>query len=593
MHVGNKIKNMESKFKYTNERNVQIVIALLKAHGIHRVIASPGTTNMTFVVSIENDPWFQIWSSVDERSAAYLACGMAAETGEPVVISCTGATASRNYMPGLTEAYYRKLPVLAITSTRGNHKLGHLIDQQIDRRNIPNDIAMESVTIPMVKDKEDERFCEIEANKAILALKLNGGGPAHINMYTRYSHDFTVKEIPHVNAIYRYTVFDKEWPVIPQDGRIVVRVGSHANFSDEQTKAIDAFCATYDAVVCCDHTSGYRGKYEVHGQLVFGQHRWYSSLRNANLCIHIGEVSGDQFTVNAKHTWRVSPDGELRDTFGNLRRVFMMPEIDFFNHYAKGNANYTDYLDALNKEIEDVKNDIPNLPFSNIWMAQQMHEKLPKDCEIHFGIYHSLRSWNFFKLPIGIQAKCNVGGFGIDGGVSTMIGASLSNPNKLFIGVFGDLAFFYDMNVVGNRHVGNNVRILLVNNGKGNEFRNYGHPCYFLGDEADKYIAAAGHYGNMSNLLVKNYAENLGYEYITASNKEEFNNVVEKFLSPENNDKPMLFEVFTETEDESDALETILNMVVDNKTIVKDKLKKAVKEIVGQRGIETIKKVIK
>ena len=548
---------------------------------------------MTFVVSIENDPWFQIWSSVDERSAAYLACGMAAETGEPVVISCTGATASRNYMPGLTEAYYRKLPVLAITSTRGNHKLGHLIDQQIDRRNIPNDIAMESVTIPMVKDKEDERYCEIEANKAILALKLNGGGPAHINMYTRYSHDFTVKEIPHVNAIYRHTVFDKEWPVIPQDGRIVVRVGSHANFSDEQTKAIDAFCATYDAVVCCDHTSGYRGKYEVHGQLVFGQHKWHSSLRNANLCIHIGEVSGDQFTVNAKHTWRVSPDGELRDTFGNLRRVFMMPEIDFFNHYAKGNANYTDYLDALNKEIEDVKNEIPNLPFSNIWMAQQMHEKLPKDCEIHFGIYHSLRSWNFFKLPIGIQAKCNVGGFGIDGGVSTMIGASLSNPNKLFIGVFGDLAFFYDMNVVGNRHVGNNVRILLINNGKGNEFRNYGHPCYFLGDEADKYIAAAGHYGNMSNLLVKHYAENLGYEYITASNKEEFNNVVEKFLSPENNDKPMLFEVFTETEDESDALETILNMVVDNKTIVKDKLKKAVKEIVGQRGIETIKKVIK
>ena len=584
---------MEQKFYYTNERNVQIVIALLKAHGIHRVIASPGSPNMTFVVSMENDPWFQIWSSVDERSAAYLACGMAAETGEPVVISCTGATASRNYMPGLTEAYYRKLPVLAITSTRGNHKLGHLIDQQIDRRNIPNDIAMESVTIPMVKDKEDERYCEIEANKAILALKLNGGGPAHINMYTRYSHDFTVKEIPHVNAIYRHFVFDKEWPAIQQDGRIVVRVGSHANFSDEQTKAIDAFCATYDAVVCCDHTSGYRGKYEVHGQLVFGQHKWHSSLRNANLCIHIGEVSGDQFTVNAKHTWRVSPDGELRDTFGNLRRVFMMPEIDFFNHYAKGNANYTDYLDALNKEIEDVKNEIPNLPFSNIWMAQQMHEKLPKDCEIHFGIYHSLRSWNFFKLPIGIQAKCNVGGFGIDGGVSTMIGASLSNPNKLFIGVFGDLAFFYDMNVVGNRHVGNNVRILLVNNGKGNEFRNYGHPCYFLGDEADKYIAAAGHYGNMSNLLVKNYAENLGYEYITASNKEEFNNVVEKFLSPENNDKPMLFEVFTETEDESDALETILNMVVDNKTIVKDKLKKAVKEIVGQRGIETIKKVIK
>ena len=591
MQDGNNI--MEQKRFYTNERNVQIVIALLKAHGIHRVIASPGTTNMTFVVSIENDPWFHIWSSVDERSASYLACGMAAETGEPVVISCTGATASRNYMPGLTEAYYRKLPVLAITSTRGNYKIGHLIDQQIDRRNIPNDIAIESVTIPMVKDYEDERFCEIEANKAILALKLNGGGPVHINMYTRYSHDFSVREIPHVNTIYRHTIYDKEWPSIPHDGRIVVRIGSHADFTDEQTRAIDEFCATYDAVVCCDHTSGYRGKYEVHGQLVFGQQMWQSSLRNTNLCIHIGEVSGDQFCVYAKHTWRVSPDGALRDTFGNLRRVFMMHEIDFFNHYKKKDCNHTEYLDSLNKEIDEIKNKIPNIPFSNIWMAQQMHDKLPKGCEIHFGIYHSLRSWNFFKLPMGIQAKCNVGGFGIDGGVSSMIGASLSNSDKLFFGVFGDLAFFYDMNVIGNRHVGNNVRILLINNGKGNEFRNYGHPCFFLGDEADKYIAAAGHYGNMSNLLVKNYAENLGYDYLKAANKEEFISVIEHFLSPHIGDRPILFEVFTETDDESNALETILNIVIDQKAQIKSNIKKAVKKVVGDKGIETIMKIIK
>lgn len=591
MQDGNNI--MEQKRFYTNERNVQIVIALLKAHGIHRVIVSPGTTNMTFVVSIENDPWFHIWSSVDERSASYLACGMAAETGEPVVISCTGATASRNYMPGLTEAYYRKLPVLAITSTRGNYKIGHLIDQQIDRRNIPNDIAIESVTIPMVKDYEDERFCEIEANKAILALKLNGGGPVHINMYTRYSHDFSVREIPHVNTIYRHTIYDKEWPSIPHDGRIVVRIGSHADFTEEQTRAIDEFCATYDAVVCCDHTSGYRGKYEVHGQLVFGQQMWQSSLRNTNLCIHIGEVSGDQFCVNAKHTWRVSPDGALRDTFGNLRRVFMMHETDFFNHYKKKDCNHTEYLDSLNKEIDEIKNKIPNLPFSNIWMAQQMHDKLPKGCEIHFGIYHSLRSWNFFKLPMGIQAKCNVGGFGIDGGVSSMIGASLSNSDKLFFGVFGDLAFFYDMNVIGNRHVGNNVRILLINNGKGNEFRNYGHPCFFLGDEADKYIAAAGHYGNMSNLLVKNYAENLGYDYLKAANKEEFISGIEHFLSPHIGDRPILFEVFTETDDESNALETILNIVIDQKAQIKSNIKKAVKKVVGDKGIETIMKIIK
>lgn len=582
---------MNNNFKYTNERNVQIVIALLKAHGIHRVIASPGTTNMTFVVSIENDPWFQMWSSVDERSAAYLACGMAAETGEPVVISCTGATASRNYMPGLTEAYYRKLPVLAITSTRGNHQVGHLIDQQIDRRKLPNDIAMESVTIPMVKDKEDERFCEIETNKAILALKLNGGGPAHINLYTKYSQDFSVTEIPHVNAIYRHTIFDKKLPDIPKNGRIVIFVGSHANFSERLTAAVDKFCATYDSVVLCDHTSGYRGKYEIHYQIVCGQKQWHSPLANANLCIHIGEVSGNQFNVYAAHTWRVSPDGALRDTFGNLRRVFMMPEDEFFERYAEDDASYTELLEVMTAEVENVKEKLPELPFSNIWMAQQMYNKLPENCELHFGILHSLRAWNFFKLPAGIQAKCNVGGFGIDGGLSTMIGASFVQPEKVFIGVFGDLAFFYDLNVIGNRHVGNNVRILLINNGKGNEFRNYNHPCYFLGEEADLYVAAAGHYGNMSNKLVKDYATDLGYEYLAASNKDEFNAVVDKFLTSEVVGKPMILEVFTQTEDESNALEHILNVILDPKLTIKNTIKQTAKNILGKSGYEIVRKI--
>lgn len=583
---------MESKFYYTSERNVQIIIALLKAHGIHRVIVSPGTTNMTFVVSIENDPWFKLWSSVDERSAAYLACGMAAETGESVVLSCTGATASRNYMPGLTEAYYRKLPVLAITSTRGNHKVGHLIDQQIDRRSIPNDIAMESVTIPMVRGKEDERMCEIEANKAILALKLNGGGPAHINLYTRYSHNFSVREIPHVNAIFRHTAFEEQLPAIPKGNRIIVFVGAHANFSDRLTDAVDRFCATYNAVVLCDHTSGYRGKYEVHYQLACGQRHRHPSYGKADLCIHIGEVSGNTFTVKARHTWRVSPDGKLRDTFGNLRRVFMMPEEVFFEKYAVDGEKHTECFDAMSEEVEMLKDKLPELPFSNIWMAQHMVERLPAGCELHFGIYHSLRSWNFFKLPAGIQAKCNVGGFGIDGGMSAMIGASFVRPEKLFIGVFGDLAFFYDMNVVGNRHVGNNVRLLLINNGKGNEFRNYRHPCYFLGEEADRYVAAAGHYGNKSRQLVKNYATDLGYEYLVASNKEEFNSVIDRFLTSEITDKPMLLEVFTETDDESNALKQALNIVADPACGLKHFFKNTVKDVFDGNIKGKMKKIL-
>ena len=62
-----------SKF-YTDEKNALIIIALLKANGIRKVIASPGATNVTFVGSIQNDSYFEVFSAVDERSAAYIAC---------------------------------------------------------------------------------------------------------------------------------------------------------------------------------------------------------------------------------------------------------------------------------------------------------------------------------------------------------------------------------------------------------------------------------------------------------------------------------------------------------------------------------------
>ena len=87
---------------YTSEESFRILIAILKANGIRKVIISPGTTNLTFTGSLQSDPFFELYSEIDERSAAYMACGMAEESGDPVVLSCTGATAARNYIPAMT-----------------------------------------------------------------------------------------------------------------------------------------------------------------------------------------------------------------------------------------------------------------------------------------------------------------------------------------------------------------------------------------------------------------------------------------------------------------------------------------------------------
>lgn len=580
---------------YTIERNVQIMIYLLKAHGIKKVIASPGTTNMTFIGSIQQDPWFEIYSSVDERSAAYLACGMAAESGEPVVLSCTGATASRNYLPGLTEAYYRKLPVIALTSHRGDYRIGHVLDQQIDRRQSQNDIAVEKVTIPLVKDAEDEAYCILQANKVLLALKRRGGGPVHINMFTKYSLEFSVKELPKVKVINRFTIWDK-LPMLKQEWKVAVFVGSHRPFTKDETEIIDSFCATHNAVVFCDHTSGYHGKYEVHFALVCAQRNYDSPLRSMDVLIHIGEVSGNAYGLSLKAgvVWRVSEDGELRDTFNNkLTKVFEMPESVFFKKYSNSDELSDDsYLKACKAEYATLLSELPELPFSNIWIASHMHTMLPLNSELHLGILNSLRAWNFFEIDKSIQTNSNVGGFGIDGGVSSLIGASLINPNRLYFGVFGDLAFFYDMNVVGNRHVGNNVRLLLINNGRGNEFRNYGHICHQFGKDADAYMAAAGHYGNQSPQLVKHYAEDLGYLYLTASDKVSFLKNLDTFLTPEIINCPIIFEVFTQSNDESDSIELMLNFKRDNATAFKRKIAMNIAGTPLEGVVNAVRKII-
>lgn len=585
---------METQY-YTNERNVQIVIALLKAHGVRKVVASPGTTNITFVASLMHDGGFDIYSSVDERSAAYLACGLASESGEPVVLSCTGATASRNYMPGLTEAFYRKLPIIAITSHQGTHRIGHLIAQNIDRRNPPTDISLLNVTLPVVKDKKDERFCEIEANKALLELSRNGGGPVHINLITTYSRNFSVQVLPPANAIKRYFYYDSLPEITKKNGHIAIFIGSHVDFCNEETEAIDAFCATHDAVVFCDHTSGYHGKYAVHAALMFKQNGGAGNLQLIDTLVHIGEVSGDYDGTPyvAKQVWRVNEDGELRDTFGKLTAVFQMKETDFFNHYSNKEANRTEYLSLCKLYYQEIFSKIPELPFSNIWIAQQLHDQIPSGSQLHLGILNTLRSWNMFEVADGVTTRCNVGGFGIDGNLSSLIGASLAYPKKLYFGIFGDLSFFYDMNVLGNRHVGNNVRILLINNGRGTEFRNYDNAGALFGESTDNFIAAAGHYGKQSRDLVRHYAEDLGYKYLSATNKEEFQAVKDEFLSTKIGSTSILFECFTDSKDESNALFSIRNIIEKSEPSMVQKAKTIVASAIGEKGVSLINKIRK
>ena len=580
---------------YSAEQNVQILIALMKAHGVRKIVVSPGTTNVCFVASVHHDPYFEIYSSADERSAAYIACGLAAETGEPVALSCTQATASRNYLSALTEAYYRKLPILAITSTKPIEEIGHGLQQIIDRSVQPKDTVRLSVYLPVIHTEKERWACEINANKAILELRHHGGGPVHINLGTEYTNDFTVKELPAVRKIERFTWKDELPELVP--GRVGIFVAAHLEWSNELTETVDAFCEKYDAVVHCDQTSNYRGKYGIMHKLVGTQQLYDAPCKVHNTLIHIGDMSGSSVAAKSNEVWRVSEDGDLRDSFKKLRYVFEMDELSFFKRYLAKKVEKkpsTSFYNEWRTEYDSLykialeRND--EIPFSNPWIAMNTLSRIPEESVIHFGIYNTLRSWSFFEPPKSVLGYANVGGFGIDGNVSSLIGASLAHPEKLYFGIVGDLSFFYDMNSLGNRHVGKNLRIMLVNNGRGTEFTIKDNFTYKAGIEpgAVDYISAWGHYGKKSRQLVRHYAEDLGFIYLSASSKEEYLTSVAQFVSPEMGDAPILFEVFTDSGDEREALNIIYNL----KKSPLGTAKNMAKDVLGDKGIQLVKKIL-
>lgn len=579
---------------YTSEKSVQILLSLMKHHGIKKVIASPGSTNISFVISMQNDPYFEMYSAPDERSAAYIACGLSAESGEPVVLTCTGATASRNYIPGLTEAYYRKLPILAVTSTQHTGQIGQLVPQVIDRSNRMNDIVKMSVQIPIIHDDVDAWSVNTHLNDALLELRHNGGGPVHINLttsYPFYPNDFSIKSLPDTRVIRRIEYCDKAPDL--DSNRVAIFIGNHKPMNPSLVESIELFCEKNNAVVLCDQTSNYLGRYAISPALIVNQELRKSKNNSIDLLIHIGEVSGAYLNLVVDRVWRVSPDGVVRDTFKKLQYVFEYDESLFFNTYNTKTQSIikTTYFDSWKNEYEELYNGMPELPFSNIWAMGKLFHAVSSGSVVFLGILNSLRSANFYRIRNDISIFSNTGGFGIDGGTSSLLGGALSNPGCIHYGVFGDLAFFYDLNALGNRHFPSNIRILLVNNGKGTEFRNYTHFASMFNDDADLFIAAGGHNGNKSVNLVKHFVEDLGFNYLSASNKDEFKRSIQSFCNPNISDKPILFEMFTTNEEENEALKLVRNIGSTNAELHKNAVKRRIKRLLGQRAIKLIRKI--
>lgn len=101
-----------------------IFLAQLCAYGVQDIVVCPGSRAQALTLAaaeLEEMGKIRLHVRVDERSAAFLALGIALETGVPAPIVVTSGTAAINLLPGITEGHHASVPMIVLTGDRPEH----------------------------------------------------------------------------------------------------------------------------------------------------------------------------------------------------------------------------------------------------------------------------------------------------------------------------------------------------------------------------------------------------------------------------------------------------------------------------------------
>ena len=496
--------------KYTN---VRILVSLLKQYNVATLVISPGTKHLGLVKSVEDDPFFTCYSVIDERSAAYFATGLTLTNG-PVALLCTSAQATRNYIPGLTEAYYRGAPVLAITADYDESYVAY--PQVIDQLAYPHDAVHISVDLPSTSS---QATLTLRVNQALDALSK---GPSHINIRMEGHWAEGPAELTPARKITR---FAGKWPTLKSPALLVLGPGQHRN-----NGPMAAFVETNDVAVYTSHISNYYGPKSVRGGV---------KVPPDTIITYGGPLGDYKLLGNLRGKgiphWHLG--SEFADTYGSL--TWLLPPDEFFKEYTKSVATGTDYV----KQWPKFQAPQDNGKLSQLLVAKTLGPRLPKGCNLHFSILNALRTWDKVPLDRSINCYSNVAAFGIDGALSTFLGHAVSCDKPCFA-IVGDLAFYYDMNILGNRHLRGNAKIVLINNHGGAEFLTNNHPASSYGSATVRHTAAMGHFGRSA----EGWATDNNLTYYPCNKTEDLGPLIDKFIEPA--DRPALLEVQVEVDNE-------------------------------------------
>lgn len=560
---------------YSVHQNVQILIALLKKYGIKDLVISAGTRHIPLVFSVEEDEFFNCYSVVDERSAGFFALGLVEKLKRPAAIICTSGTAAANYVSAANEAYYQRLPLVILTSDRHPYYLNQQEDQMIPQINLYKDVCKKVVNLPIVRDGKDFWYCSRLVNEALLELNHREAGPIHINFpiddnypIEQGTFKFELSSLPEVVKIERLMLEDSivSWENKAKElfeSKILIIYGQTRKLSSTEKKIFESFCEKYDCMVSVDHLSNLSGKYCI-DTYVLGSLMNKDDLQqmcpdivitmNANsitpLKTKLKGISG-----KFRH-WHVSREGVVSDVFRCQTDIIECSPITFFekmSSYIDEKCSHT-YFEKWVK-LRDSKMDFSNQPceieYSGVYAIQQLLAKIPKGSLLHISNSNNIRIAPYFCIDDSIEIFCNRGTCGIDGSMSSFIGQAAVADGLAFL-MIGDLSFFYDMNALWNRYVGNNVRILVNNNSGGALFHSSYYKQVKTFPNIDRHIAAE------HNTTLRGWAESRGFTYYSAKNKKELDEAMIKFVNA-NSNSPIIIEIFTDKDVDQKQMNAVLN----------------------------------
>ncbi len=501
---------------YSNKDNVNILTSLLVAHGIRHAVLCPGSRNAPIVHNLHECPEIQCCAVTDERSAGFYALGMAQCLNERVVVCVTSGTALLNLAPAIAEAYYQHRPVVVISADRPQQWIEQLDGQTLPQSDALGRFVQKSVSLIEPRDEEESWYCNRLVNEALLVRH----APVHINVpISEPLFDFTVPQLPHERKM------ECQWADISS---ITLNHVARMFMQAQRPMLVSGQPLNPhmdEAVFIVENDERYVPDFVLYtgGSIVSKRLK--------------------RFLRKAKETWVVNETGEVTDTFMNLTNIIQGDgEVvaDYIRFMLEQQPHpFVQQWDALLSKIHSQA--LSYTPsYSQMAAVQYFEQHVAKDSVVHYANSTAIRLANIFSCH---PVYCNRGVNGIEGSLSTAAGFSCATDDVVYC-IIGDLSFFYDQNALWNQHLKGNLRILLLNNGKGGIF----HMLKGLEQSParDKYVAAE-HHTTAEGICRQNRVT-----YLSAHQKSEMQDGIDRLLSAQGN-RPVLLEVFTDAAEDEQA----------------------------------------